>query len=101
MRFIAADTHPHHNAIATFRQENLAAFTIAFHQVLILAMELDLLSLSMVSIDGSKIDANASKIKSVRYDRATALREELATDIATEAAADAVDVAACNICLPR
>ena len=60
------------------------------------AMELGLLSLGMVSIDGSKIDANASKIKSVRYDRATALREKLAADIAAltaEAAADASDLA--------
>ena len=92
VRFIAADTHSDHDTIATFRRENLEAFTIAFHQVLILAMELGLLSLGMVSIDGSKIDANASKIKSVRYDRATALREKLAADIAAptaEAAADA------------
>jgi len=96
VRFIAADTHPDHDTFATFRREYLEAFTIAFHQVLILAMELGLLSLGMVSIDGSKIDANASKIKSVRYDRATALREKLAADIAAltaEAAADASDLA--------
>jgi len=91
VRFIAADTHPDHDTIATFRRENLEAFTIAFHQVLIPAMELGLLSL-----DGSKVDANPSKIKSVRYDRATALREKLAADIAAptaEAAADAADLA--------
>jgi hypothetical protein len=96
VRFIAADTHPDHDTFATFRREYLEAFTIAFHQVLILAMELGLLSLGMVSIDGSKIDANASKIKSVRYDRATALSEKLAADIAAltaEAAADASDLA--------
>jgi transposase len=93
VRFIAADTHPDHDTIATFRRENLEAFTIAFHQVLMLAMELVLLRLGMVSIDGSKIDANASKIKSVRYDRATALREKLAADIAVlTAQAEATDV---------
>ena len=93
VRFIAADTHPDHDTIATFRRENLEAFTIAFHQVLMLAMELGLLKLGLVSIDGSKIDANASKIKSVRYDRATALRDKLAADIAalTAEAADAAD----------
>ena len=78
MRFIAADTHPDHDTIATFRRENLEAFTIAFHQVLIPATELGLLSLGMVSIDGSKVDANSSKIKSVRYDRATADAADLA-----------------------
>ena len=92
VRFIAADTHPDHDTIATFRRENLEAFTMAFHQVLLLAGELGLLKLGMVSIDGTKIDANASRIKSVRHDRARALREKLAEDIAAlTARAEAAD----------
>jgi len=71
VRFIAADTHPDHDTIAPFRRENLAAFT----HVLLIAKELKLLTLGTVSIDGTKIDANASKIKSLRDDRAKALRE--------------------------
>jgi transposase len=82
VRFIAADTHPDHDTIATFRRENAEAFAAAFAQVLLLARELKLLKLGMVSIDGTKIDANASKIRSVRYDRAKALREQLDQDIA-------------------
>lgn len=35
-----------------------------------------------VSIDGTKINANASKYRSIRYDRAKELREKLATDSA-------------------
>ena len=81
-RFIAANTHPDHDTIATFRRANRAAFEAAFVQVLLLARETGLLKLGMVSIDGTKIDANASKIRSVRYDRAQALREKLAADIA-------------------
>ena len=61
-RFIAADTHPDHDTIATFRRENLVAFTSAFHQVLLLAQALGLLRLGMVSIERTKIDANASPI---------------------------------------
>lgn len=95
VRFVAADTHPDHDTIATFRRENARAFSAAFLQVLLLAKELKLLKLGMVSIDGTKIDANASKIKSVRYDRARALREQLAGDIgelvAQAEAADAED----------
>jgi len=54
---------------------------------------LGLLTLGMVSIDGTKIDANASKIKSVRHDRARALRAQLAEDIAAlTARAEAADV---------
>lgn len=91
-RFIAADTHPDHDTIATFRRTNKVAFEAAFLEVLLLARESGLLRLGMVSIDGTKIDANASKIRSLRYDRARALRDKLATDIAAlTARAEAAD----------
>lgn len=94
VRFIAADTHPDHDTIAAFRRENAEAFAAAFAQVLLLAKELGLLKLGTVSIDGTKIDANASKIRSVRYDRAKALREQLDRDIAElMARAEAADAA--------
>jgi transposase len=92
-RFIAANTHPDHDTIATFRRANKAAFEAAFLEVLLLARESGLLKLGTVSIDGTKIDANASKIRSVRYDRAQALRAKLAADIAAlTAQAEAADV---------
>lgn len=51
-----------------------------------------LLRLGTVAIDGTKIDANASKIRSVRYDRAGELREKLKADIAAlTAKAEAAD----------
>ncbi len=91
-RFIAANTHPDHDTIATFRRTNKAAFEAAFLEVLLLARETGILRLGTVSIDGTKIDANASKIRSVRYDRAQALRAKLAADIAAlTAAAEAAD----------
>jgi hypothetical protein len=95
-RFIAANTHPDHDTIASFRRTNKQAFEAVFLQVLLLARESGLLTLGTVSIDGTKIDANASKIRSVRYDRAQALRAKLAADIAEltkkAEAADAEDV---------
>jgi hypothetical protein len=91
-RFIAANTHPDHDTIATFRRTNKAAFEAAFLEVLLLARETGLLTLGTVSIDGTKLDANASKIRSVRYDRARALRDKLAADIAElTAKAEAAD----------
>ena len=96
VRFVAANLHPDHDTIAVFRRSNKAAFEAAFVQVLLLARESGLLHLGTVSIDGTKIDANASKIRSVRYDRAQALRARLAGDIADltakAEAADADDV---------
>ena len=70
VRFVAANLHPDHDTIAAFRRANKVAFEAAFLQVLLLARESGLLRLGTVSIDGTKIDANASKIRSVRYDRA-------------------------------
>ena len=91
-RFIAANTHPDHDTIAAFRRANQAAFEAAFLEVLLLARASGVLRLGTVSIDGTKIDANASKIRSVRYDRAQGLREKLAADIAAlSAKAEAAD----------
>jgi hypothetical protein len=92
VRFVAANLHPDHDTIAVFRRSNKAAFEAAFLQVLLLARESGLLHLGTVSIDGTKIDANASKIRSVRYDRAKALSAKLASDIADlTAKAEAAD----------
>jgi transposase len=83
------------NGIFSSRRANRAAFEAAFLQVLLLARESGLLRLGTVSIDGTKIDANASKIRSVRYDRAKQLRAKLAVDIAElTARAEAADAEA-------
>ncbi len=94
VRFVAANLHPDHDTIAAFRRANKAAFEAAFLQVLLLARASGLLRLGTVSIDGTKIDANASKIRSVRYDRAKELRAKLTADIAElTAQAEAADAA--------
>jgi hypothetical protein len=89
-----ANLHPDHDTIAVFRRSNKAAFEAAFLHVLLLARESGLLRLGTVSIDGTKTDANASKLRSVRYDRAKELRAKLAADIAAlTAQAEAADAA--------
>ncbi len=82
VRLVAANSHPDHDTIATFRRENLAAFGESFLQVLLLARELKLVKVGVVSVDGTKIDANASKHRSVRYDRAGELMDQLKLEIA-------------------
>src|SRR5215210_2999500 len=92
VRYVAANLHPDHDTIAAFRRSNRAAFEAAFLQVLLLAREAGLLRVGNVAIDGTKLDANASKIRSVRYDRAGELRAKLAADIAAlTARAEAAD----------
>jgi transposase len=82
VRFVAANRHPDHDTIATFRRENFAAVAASFLQVLLLAKELKLVKVGVVSVDGSKFDANASKHRAVTYARAGELVDQLKREIA-------------------
>lgn len=82
VRYVAANQHPDHDTIATFRRRNFQAVAESFLQVLLLARELKLLKLGVVSVDGSKLDANASKHRSVTYRRAGELVDQLKLEIA-------------------
>ena len=81
VRFVAANRHPDHDTIARFRRENFAAVSESFLQVLLLAKELKLLRVGLVSVDGSKFKANANKHRSVTYERAGALIAQLEGEI--------------------
>ena len=60
-RFIAANTHPDHDTIATFRKRFLDKLHPLFVQILMLAREMGFLKLGKVSLDGTKVKANASR----------------------------------------
>src|SRR6202034_991636 len=60
-RFIAANEHPDHDTIATFRRRFLAEIEGLFVQVLELAREMGMLKMGTVALDGTKIHANASR----------------------------------------
>ena len=77
VRYVSGNRHPDHDTICKFRRENFAAVGEAFLEVLLLARELKLLRVGTVSVDGTKVDANANPRNSIRYDRAEALREVL------------------------
>jgi transposase len=70
MRYMAANLHPDHDTICTFRRNNEILIKSAFTAVLLLAKEMKLLKVGTVSIDGTKVLANASKHKAVSYKRA-------------------------------
>jgi transposase len=61
VRYLSGNTHPDHDTIAKFRRENTPLIQSAFVQVLELAREMGLLRLGTVSLDGTKLRANASK----------------------------------------
>jgi transposase len=95
-RFIAANQHPDHDTIATFRRRFLKRIEALFVQVLMMAREMGMLKLGTVALDGTKIHANASRHSALSYERAgqieMQLREEVAKLTAMAEAADQADV---------
>jgi len=80
-RFIAGDMHPDHDTIANFRKQFLAELKELFIQVLLIAQEMGRLQLGNVSLDGSKIHADASKSKAVSYKRLLAIEAYLQAEV--------------------
>lgn len=83
VRYICCgNLHPDHDTICAFRLKNRTAFKTAFCQVLVLARELGMLKkIGGISIDGTKIKANASKHAAVSYKRAGEMIEQLELEI--------------------
>lgn len=69
VRYLTADTHPDHDSICKFRRDNKELLGSAFHQVLELAARARVVQVGdlTVSIDGTKVLANASKHSAVSY----------------------------------
>lgn len=73
--------HPDHDTINQFRKENLVTLKGLFVQVLVLAYILGHVRLGNISIDGSKLHADASKSKAVSYGRILVLEKRLQQEI--------------------
>jgi transposase len=80
-RFVAGGLHPDHDTIAHFRKTFLPELQGLFVQILLMAQLAGVLKVGNLSLDGSKIHADASKSKAVSYRRLKeleiALREEV------------------------
>jgi transposase len=80
-RFIAGNLHPDHDTLATFRRTFLPDLKELFVQVLLLAQEAGVLKLGTISLDGTKVHADASKRKAVSYKRLLELETQLRTEV--------------------
>ena len=81
-RYIAANKHPDHDTIADFRKRFLPELTKIFVEILTIAGQMKVLKLGKVSIDGTKVPANASKHKALSYGHACKLEERLEAEVA-------------------
>jgi transposase len=80
-RYIAGGWHPDHDTLAHFRKTFLVEITDLFAQVLVVAHELGLLKLGNISVDGSKVHADASKSHAVSYGRLQQLERRLRVEV--------------------
>lgn len=80
-RYLAAGTHPDHDTLATFRRRFLGEFSELFVQVLELAREMKLLKLGNVCLDGTKVQANASRHSALSHGHIEKLETQFKTEV--------------------
>jgi transposase len=80
-RFLAGDLHPDHDTIAHFRKVFLPEVKDLFVQILLLAQAADVLKLGNISLDGTKLHADASKSHAVSYQRLLELEHQLRAEV--------------------
>ena len=80
-RYIAGGLHPDHDTIANFRKTFLPEIRDLFVQTLLVAHTAGVLKLGNISLDGSKIHADASKSKAVSHKRLLELEAQLRQEV--------------------
>lgn len=91
-RFIAANTHPDHDTLASFRRRFLPRIEALFVQVLVIAREMNCLKRGHIALDGTKIAANASRHAALSWKHALKIEAQLRAEVAAlTARAEAAD----------
>jgi transposase len=80
-RFISGNHHPDHDTISSFRKKHLPELKGWFKEILLIGNELGLIKLGNIFIDGTKVQANASKHKAMSYKRMKELEIKLECEI--------------------
>ena len=79
--FITGGTHPDHDSINTFRKRFLGELSDLFVKLLQIAHGMGVLKLGDISMDGTKIKANASKHKAMSWEYACKLEQQLRSEV--------------------
>jgi transposase len=80
-RYICADTHPDHRTIADFRKRFLGELEGLFTQILLIARTMGVLKLGTISLDGTKVKANASRHKALSWEHADRLEKQIRGEV--------------------
>jgi transposase len=81
MRYVAANRHPDHDTIATFRKRFLKELSALFVEILSVARQMGILKLGKVSLDGTKVHANASKHSARSWEHACKIEVQLKAEV--------------------
>jgi len=79
--YIAGGRHPDHDTVNTLRSQFLEKLKDVFVQVLLVAQAMGLLKLGNISLDGSKVHADASKSKAVSYQHLLKVEAQLKEEV--------------------
>ena len=80
-RYIASNEQPDHDSLCTFRKRFLREIEALFVQVLCIARQMKLLKLGTISLDGTKIHANASRHSALSYGHAQKIEAQLQAEV--------------------
>ena len=80
-RFISGNHHPDHDTISTFRKRFLPEIKTWFKEILLIGKEMKLVKLGNIYIDGTKVQANASRHKAMSYEYIQKLEKQLEEEI--------------------
>ena len=80
-RYVCANSNPDHDTINSFRKRFSKELAALFVEILVVAEALGLVKLGTVSLDGTKIKANASKHKALSWDYANRLEAQLKQEV--------------------
>ena len=80
-RYICANTNPDHDTIASFRKRFLKELGALFVEILVVGEAMGLVKLGTISLDGTKIKANASKHKALSWEYANRLEAQLKQEV--------------------
>jgi transposase len=81
-RYVAANEHPDHDTLNSFRKRFLPQIEKLLVQVLLIARTMGLLKLGNIALDGTKLKANASKHSALSYGHIEKLEQQLQQEVA-------------------
>ncbi|MGE5813126.1 MAG: IS1182 family transposase, partial [Acidobacteriota bacterium] len=80
-RYVAGNQHPDHDTIANFRKRFLKELSALFVQILGVAQAMGVGKLGTVSLDGTKVHANASKHRALSWEHACKIEAQLQAEV--------------------